>query len=260
MKKLKIATYNVNSIRSRLPLVLTWILENTPDILCFQETKVEDKLFPKSDFENTGYHAIFHGQKAYNGVAIISREKPKKVSCGLGDRVESDQARVISASINGITIVNTYVPQGREIDSEYFEYKIKWLSRLKKYFTKNLKTDQKILWCGDLNIAPEDIDVYDPKRMKGHVCFNDKTTEIFHDFLNWGLIDVFRKYHPEAGHFSYFDYRVKGTVERNHGWRVDHILATKSLAKKSVDSYIDLKPRKSEKPSDHTPLVAEFAS
>lgn len=256
--KIKIATYNVNSIRSRLPVVLNWLDKNSPDILCMQETKVEDKNFPADDFTQAGYIPIFHGQKAYSGVAIVSKEKPKKIKIGLGGIDEPDQARLISANIAGIYIINAYVPQGREMESEYFEYKTEWLFRFREYLNRNFTPKQKLLWCGDLNIAPENIDVYDPKGLKGHVDFNDIMTQIFHDFIDWGFIDIFRKHKPEGGHFTYFDFRAKGTVERNVGWRVDHILATKSLAKKSIDSYIDMKPRRGEKPSDHTPLVADF--
>ena len=258
IRRIKIATYNVNSIRMRLGIVLDWLAKNKADILCMQETKTEDSKFPMMEFEEAGYHSIFNGQKGYNGVAIASREKPTDVIKGLPDRHEPDQARLIAAKIMGINIINTYVPQGREMDTPYFNYKLEWLERLRKFFDEQYSPRKKIIWCGDLNIAPEDIDVHDPKGLKGHVDFNDIMTQIFHDFIDWGFVDIFRKHKPEGGHFTYFDFRVRGTVERNVGWRVDHILATKPLAKKSVDSYIDMKPRLVEKPSDHTPLVAEF--
>jgi len=257
-RRIKIATFNVNSIRARLEIIISWLEKNNPDVLCMQETKVHDDQFPRKEFEKIGYIVGYHGQKAYNGVAIASRETPKAAGAGLGDIKEPDQARLIWAKIAGINIVNTYVPQGREMDTEQYEYKLKWLQRCKKFLSANFTPHQKVLLCGDLNVALEDIDVYNHKIIKNHVCFNPGISKALYDVIDWGLVDVFRKHHPEPGQFTWFDYRLRGTVERNIGWRVDHVLATKSLANKSVDSYIDLIPRKMEKPSDHAPVVAEF--
>jgi exodeoxyribonuclease-3 len=259
MKTFKIATFNVNSIRSRLPVVLPWLEKNRPTVLCLQETKTEDATFPAKDFERAGWHVACRGGKSYNGVAFISSEKPDKVAFGLDDGGPADEDRLIRAVFSGITIVNTYVPQGFERESPKFAYKLEWFNRLKSLFLKHYKPDQSLLWCGDINVAREEIDVHNPKRLLGHVDFTPEVWEAFDAVSAWGFIDVFRKHHPgEPNQYSFFDYRVPKSVERGLGWRVDHILATESLAKKSVDCYIDLEPRMAEKPSDHTPLVAEF--
>ena len=259
MKIFKIATYNVNSVRSRLPIVLPWLEKNRPSVLCLQETKTEDAKFPARDFEDAGWNVVYRGSKGYNGVAIVSSEKADKVACGLDDGGPADEDRLIRAAFSGITIVNTYVPQGFERESPKFAYKLEWFTRLRKFFARHYKPDQPILWCGDINVAREDIDVHNPKRILGHVDFNPEVWEAFDSVKAWGFADVFRKHHPnEPNQYTFFDYRVPKSMERGLGWRVDHILATAPLAKKSIDSYIDLEPRKAEKTSDHTPLVAEF--
>ena len=257
-RRIKIATFNVNSVRARLDIIIPWLKKKSPDILCMQETKVRNDQFPHEDFEKIGYMVGYHGQKAYNGVAIVSREAPKTAGAGLGDIDEPDQARLIWAKIAGINVINAYVPQGRDIETVHYEYKLKWLKRLKKFLNKNFTPRQKVLLVGDLNVALEDIDLHNPKSAKDHPCFNPGLSKALYNVMDWGLVDVFRKHHPEPGQFSWFDYRTRNTVERNMGWRVDHILATRSLTNKSVDSYIDLKPRKMEKPSDHAPVVVEF--
>jgi exodeoxyribonuclease-3 len=259
MTNLKIATFNVNSVRTRIPILLDWIGKHLPDVLCMQETKVIDESFPKEEFESIGYNVAFHGQKAYSGVAIASREKPSKVGKGMGDIDEPDQARLIWTKFSNLIVINTYVPQGREVGTEYWEYKLEWFRRLRKFFENNFKPSQKILWCGDINAAPTDIDLHNPKGNKGHVCFNDELSEMLKYVADWGFTDLFRHFHPdEGGHYSWFDYRTRGSVERNIGWRVDLIFTTKSLTKKAVKSYIDLEPRKADQPSDHAPVVAEF--
>jgi exodeoxyribonuclease-3 len=257
--KIKIATFNVNSIRARMPVVIDWIEKNSPDILCMQETKVPDDLFPHEEFKKIGYFVGFHGQKSYNGVAIASKIAPKSAGSGLGDIKEPGQTRLIWANIDGINVVNTYVPQGRDVDDPFYQYKFEWLRRFKKFLSTKFTPRQKVIWCGDLNVAPEDIDVHSPKTTRGHVCFNPDVTKALYETAQWGFTDLFRKYHPnEPGMYSWFDYRTRGSVERNIGWRVDHIFATNSLVKKSTACYIDMAPRKMEKPSDHTPVVAEF--
>ena len=158
----------------------------------------------------------------------------------------------------GINIINAYVPQGREVGTEFYDYKLEWLKRLNKFIDKKFTSRQRVCLVGDFNIAPEDIDLHNPKGKKDHPCFNPQLTEAFYKFRDWGLVDVFRKHHPEAEQYSWFDYRTRGSVERNIGWRVDHILTTKVLANKSIDSFIDKEPRKMEKPSDHCPVVAVF--
>lgn len=255
----KIATYNVNSIRSRLHIIIPWLQRNRPTVFCMQETKVEDDKFPSKEFEATGYTVVFRGEKRYNGVAVASREEPQEISFGLDDGGPTDGDRLIRAVFSGIRVVNTYVPQGHERESPQFYYKLQWFNRLKDFFARHYSPEEPLLWCGDLNVAPEGIDVHNPKRLLGHVCFTPEVWEAFALVKSWGLVDVFRKHHPaEPEQYTFFDYRVPKSVERGLGWRVDHILATSSLVDRSLNCYIDLNPRLAEKPSDHTILVAEL--
>jgi exodeoxyribonuclease-3 len=254
---MNVATFNVNSIRTRLPIVIDWLTANKPDALCVQETKVQDKDFPVDEFTSTGYNVIYKGQKSYNGVAIFSKHKFTDIEYSFDDSL-GDEARFIKAQINGITIINTYVPQGFEMDSEKYQHKLDWLKKLFAYFKENFTPTDKLIWLGDLNIAPTDKDVYDPIELAGCVCFNDQLTNIFNGFIEWGFVDLFRLHHKEGGNFSFWDYRQPNGFKRNLGWRLDHILGTKSLAEKCISCVIDTKPRLLEKPSDHTFVIAEF--
>jgi len=254
---MKVASFNVNSLRQRLPIVLRWLNEHRPDVLCLQETKVQDADFPGDAFEATGYKYVFKGQKSYNGVAIFSRSEIGEVEFGFKDEPK-DQARLIKAEINGVVIVNTYVPQGYLPESEKFEYKLGWFSRLGEFFDKNFKPSDAVLWVGDFNVAPEAIDVYDPEGLLGHVCFHPEVHKALKTVCQWGFVDVFRKHCSQAGQYTFWDYRLRNSVERNLGWRLDHIMATKPLAEKCTTCYIDKQQRLAEKPSDHTPIVAEF--
>lgn len=255
---MKIATFNANSIRARLAIVLSWLKKNKPDILCIQETKVVDELFPASEFEAVGYHAAFRGQKSYNGVAIISRVKPTKVVCGFDDGGPADESRLIAAKVGPVNVVNTYIPQGRELDHEMYQYKLEWFKRLRGFFDGHFTPRMRLVWVGDLNVAPEARDIHNAEQQANHVCFHTDVRNALEDTKAWGFTDVFRKHCPDPGQYTYFDYRMRNAVKRGTGWRVDHILATRCLTAKSMDSYIDLKPRLAEKPSDHTFLVAEF--
>ncbi len=254
---MKVGSFNVNSIRARLPIVLAWLAEQKPDILCVQETKVQDVDFPADAFDEAGYKHVFKGQKSYNGVAIFSRSKISKVKFGFDDEPK-DESRLIRAEINGISIVNTYVPQGYLPESEKFQYKLNWFERLLRYFDKNFKLAEPVVWVGDFNIAPEAIDVYDPENLSGHVCYHPKVQERLQKILQWGFVDVFRMHCKEPGQYTFWDYRLRNSFSRNLGWRLDHIMTTESLAKKCTACYIDKEPRTKEKPSDHTPIVAEF--
>jgi exodeoxyribonuclease-3 len=254
---MKIASFNVNSLRARLPIVLKWLAKHHPDILCVQETKVQDIDFPVDAFETSGYKHVFKGQKSYNGVAIFSKKQISNVKFGLDDEPK-DQARLIKAKIGGISIVNTYIPQGYLPESEKFEYKLKWFGRLLKFFKNNFKPTNSVLWVGDFNVAPQPIDVYDPKGLLGSVCFCPEVTQALNKVVKWGFVDLFRMHCKEAGNYTFWDYRLPNSLKRNLGWRLDHIMATKPLAKKCTACYIDKKPRAVAKPSDHTPLVAEF--
>jgi exodeoxyribonuclease III len=261
MGHFRIATYNVNSVRSRLHIIIPWLQEHRPDVLCMQETKVADGQFPLSEFTETGYQVTFRGQRQYNGVAIASREKPEAVRFGLPDGGPADEDRLIAAVFAGIPVVNTYVPQGRERETPHFAYKLAWFERLRAFFAGTYSPKAPLVWCGDLNVAPEPIDVHGPKRLLGHVCFTPEVWESFAAVRAWGLDDVFRRHHPaETGLYTFFDYRVPNAVKRGLGWRVDHILATEPLAARSLHCDIDMNPRLAEKPSDHTVLVADFAT
>jgi len=257
----RIATYNVNSIRSRLHIVLPWLREHRPDVLCMQETKVTDEKFPVGEFTEAGYEVTFRGERQYNGVAIASRQKPETVRFGLSDGEPDDEDRLIAAVFQGISVVNTYVPQGRERETPHFAYKLGWFGRLRAFFAGTYSPRAPVIWCGDLNVAPEPIDVHDPKRLMGHVCFTPEVWEAFAAVRSWGFTDLFRRHHPEeAGQYSFFDYRVPNAVRRGLGWRVDHILVTGPMAARSIRCDIDMNPRLAERPSDHTIVFADFST
>ncbi len=254
---MKIATFNANSIKSRLEIILNWLNANKPDVLCIQETKTQDINFPLEAINNANYNCVYKGQKAYNGVAIISPHDISEVEFGLDDE-PADPARLIKAKINGINIVNTYVPQGRKPDSEFYQYKLQWFKRLKSYFEKRFTPDTPLIWTGDLNVAPEDIDVHNPTRLLGHVCFNPQLTEVFYDTVSFGFTDLFRLHNPQPDLYTYFDYRFPTTLKKNLGWRIDHILGTDPVTQRCTKSYIDMEPRLLPKPSDHTFMIAEI--
>jgi len=254
---MKIGSFNVNSLRSRLPIVIRWLAEHQPNVLAVQETKVQDADFPTEAFETTGYKHVFKGQKSYNGVAIFSKTEIRNARFGFSSEPK-DEARLITVEIAGIVVVNTYVPQGDSPESEKFQYKLNWFNRLLTFFDKNFKPTDPVVWVGDFNVAPQPIDVYDPKNLLGHVCFCPEVTEALNRVIRWGFVDVFRMHCSEASQYTFWDYRLRNSFKRNLGWRLDHIMATKPLAEKCTACYIDKEPRSTEKPSDHTPIVAEF--
>jgi exodeoxyribonuclease-3 len=254
---MKFATFNTNSIRARLPIIKDWLDREGPDVLCVQETKVRDKDFPADLFEEAGYHVIFKGQKSYNGVAIISKVPPDDILLNLYDK-EDEQARFISARIDDIPVINVYVPQGFQVGTDKFEYKLSWLNDLLKHIKEKYDPAQPLLVAGDFNVALEPTDVFDPEKFKGEVGFHPDEQAILRQFLDWGLVDVFRKHEPGGGHYTFWDYRIPNALKRKMGWRIDYILGTAPLAEKSIRVRIDTEARMLEKPSDHTFLVAEF--
>lgn len=258
---MKIATFNVNSIRRRLPIVIDWLIKKKPDVLCLQETKVQDADFPLEAFAETGYHIAFRGMKSYNGVAILSRTLPEHVSSGFGDDEEhpDDPMRLMRVVIHGIPILNTYVPQGFSIDSPKYQYKLGWYRRLTHYFQQHLSPKKPAIWCGDMNVAPEPIDVHSPETHLKHVCFHADVRKAYEHTISWGFVDVFRAHYPKRQQFTFWDYRQPSALENNRGWRIDHILATPVLAQACTKVAVDLGPRKAENPSDHTVLWAEFS-
>ena len=256
---MKVATFNVNSIRRRLSVVTRWLKKHHPDVLCLQETKVQDREFPLDVLSKTGYHITFRGMKGYNGVAVLSRTTPQSVSFGLGKGADADEPRFIHAVIQGVTIINTYVPQGFRIDSPKYQYKLKWFERLRRYLTQHLKPDQSIIWCGDMNVAPGWIDVHSPEKHLTHVCFHEAVKKAYAKTVKWGFEDVFRRLYPDRQQFTFWDYRQPSALKDNRGWRIDHILATKTLARRCTAVDVDLDPRRGTSPSDHTVLWADFS-
>ena len=254
---MKIATWNVNSIRARRERLLSWLLAQKPDVVCLQETKVRDEDFPSLDLRGAGYHSASHGQKTYNGVAILSLETPEDVESGLGGEVDDPQARAISARVGGVRVVSVYVPNGREVGSEAYDYKLEWLRRLRAFLDRGHTPSEPVVVCGDFNVAPEARDVADPPAWEGSVLFHPEVREALQDVLSWGLTDVFRQHHDEAGLYSWWDYRMLA-FPKNKGLRIDHIFASQPLASRCTAAFIDRNERKGKQPSDHAPVVASF--
>jgi len=254
----KVATFNTNSIRARIEIIKDWLRKHNPDVLAIQETKVQDKDFPEEIIKEEGYNCVFKGQKSYNGVAIISKFSVENVRIGFDGKGEDEGSRLIIGKINNINIVNTYIPQGFEPGTEKFLYKLDWLRRILEYFQKNYKPEDPLVWLGDFNVAPEDIDVYDPVKLKDHTGFHPHEKEGLEKVRKWGFTDVFRLHEKRENQYTFYDYRIPNGIKRKMGWRLDHIWATEAMAEKSIKAYIDLEPRLKEKPSDHTFLVAEF--
>ena len=253
---MKIATWNVNSLRVRLPQVLDWLQSHAPDVLCVQETKIEDRNFPQAEINEAGYEAVYRGQKTYNGVAIISRARADGVTTALPGADET-QKRLIAATINGIRIVNVYVPNGAAVGSEKYAYKLDWLQHLNAYLTAELKRHPRLAVLGDYNIAPEDRDVHDPVAWEGSVLVSEQERDAFRELLALGLVDVFRQFDQPEGSYSWWDYRA-AAFRRNMGLRIDHVLCSAALAQRCQACYIDTEPRRLTRPSDHAPVVAEL--
>lgn len=255
---MKIATWNVNSIAARLPQALDWVEANRPDAICLQETKCVDAKFPIDAFREIGYTAEVFGQPTYNGVAILSLQPATDAQRGLPDDAPEAQKRLIAATINGVRVVNVYIPNGSEVGSEKYRFKLEWLGRLRKFLDQICDPGQPMVLCGDFNVAPEDRDVHDPALWAGKVLCSQPERDALQHVRDWGLIDVFRQHHSDAGIYSWWDYRA-GAFPRNHGLRIDHLWATTPLAAKCVDAWIDKAPRALPRASDHVPVVAEFA-
>ncbi len=260
-----VATWNVNSIRSRIDHVKDWLITNKVDILCLQETKTEDQFFPVEVFSNLGYEVCISGQKSYNGVAIISRFPINDIKIGFNQVIEdspdlsalSEQKRIISAEINEIRIVNVYVPNGSSIDSEKFVYKQKWIKHLKTYLRKIHSYQTSICLVGDFNIAPEDRDIHTPSKYNESIMASSVERELLKDALGGELEDVFRIFEPGEKNWSWWDYR-HSAWERDKGWRIDHIYLTEDVLGCANSCWIDKEPRSREKPSDHAPVVVNI--
>ena len=251
---MKLASWNVNSIRQRLTHVVDWVNTNEPDVLALQELKTEADKFPLADIEAAGYRCVLDGQKAYNGVALLSRDEPADVSRGIPD-FGDEQRRVIAATYGGTRIINVYVPNGQSVDSDKYRYKLDWLDALAGYLAVELRRYERLAIVGDFNIAPEDRDVHDPELWRDQVLCSGPERERLQALLNLGLVDTFRLFDQPEKAYSWWDYRQMG-FRRNHGLRIDLILASKALASQCSAAVIDSAPRKLDKPSDHAPVVA----
>jgi len=255
---MKLATWNINSLNVRLPHVLEWLKTSPVDVLCLQELKLEDAKFPLEAIEDAGYHAVFNGQKTYNGVAILSRSKPEDVAKDMPGYAD-EQKRVIAATIDGVRVVNVYIVNGQSLDSEKYQYKMAWLTALRGYMANAIAEFGDVALLGDYNIAPEDRDVHDPKAWEGQVLVSVPERKHFEALVALGLVDSFRMFEQADKSFTWWDYRMNG-FKRNLGLRIDHILLTKNLAAEASSSVIDVEPRKLERPSDHTPVVTDIHS
>lgn len=253
---MKIATWNVNSLKVRLPQLLAWLAQVQPDIVALQETKTLNENFPFADINAAGYQVVFSGQKTYNGVAILSRTLISDVTTEIPDLVDP-QRRILAATTAGIRIINLYVPNGDNVFSEKYQYKLNWLEKVTHYLSSQHQQASRLVVLGDFNIAPEPRDVHDPARWEGHVLFSEPERAIFAEWLKLGLQDVFRLFPQAENLFSWWDYR-QGALHRNWGLRIDHILVNSSFAKECVHCEIDKTVRKQERPSDHAPVIATF--
>jgi len=255
----KIASFNVNSIRARLPNITDWLAAFSPDVVCLQEIKAQDEQFPTAEIEAAGYHAAVVGQKSYNGVAILSRTPITTRLRVLPGDEEDEQARYVEVETeSGFIVGGLYLPNGNPVPGPKFDYKLAWMDRLIDHAQALLRTEQPFVLCGDYNVIPTDADVYDPRAMAGDALGRPESKDRFYRLLNLGLTDSFRVFDPRPGQFSYWDYQ-RGAYDKDHGWRIDFILASPQAADRLTGAGIDRSPRAQEKASDHTPVWAEFA-
>ena len=263
---MRIATWNVNSVRTRLDQVLAWLAAERPEVLCLQETKVADELFPLEPFRALGYEAAISGQKAYNGVAILSRLPIEDVQVGFAALLPDDpeapglgeQKRVISAQIAGLRVLNLYVPNGSSLRSEKYAYKLEWLACLKRYLDAQERQGEPLVMVGDFNIALEARDIHDPARLNGGIMASEPERQALQAALGERLEDGFRLFEPESGHWSWWDYRTAGW-ETGRGWRIDHIYLDAELRDQALGCTIDAPMRGNPQPSDHAPVIINLA-
>ena len=255
---MKIATWNVNSIRARKERALDWLRDREPDVVCLQETKVPDDTFPIEACGELGYRAAFHGQAGYNGVAILSRWPLADEQAGLGDGEDDAQARVVAATVRGVRVISVYVPNGQAVGTDKYAYKLAWLERLRRYLERCCDPAEPVVLAGDFNVAPDDRDVHDPLAWKGRILCSDAERRALAGVRDWGLQDSFRLHEEGGGYYSWWDYRMLG-FPKNRGLRIDHIYVTAPLAAACTRAYIDREARKGKGASDHAPVFAELA-
>ena len=255
---MKIATFNANSIRMRVPILVEWLRTEQPDLLAIQETKVENGSFPLEEFQSLGYEKSIHGQKARSGVAIFSRGAFENVQADFEDDEFPPDCRLLAGDYRGVRFVNTYVPNGSEVGSDKFIYKLAWMKRLRRYFEEKCDLKQPTIWLGDINVARFPDDVFESKEHFGKIGHHPDEFAALDEITNLGFKDVFRMFHDGPGHYTFWDYRLPSSVVRNLGWRIDLIFATETLVSKFRSCSVDLAPRMKEKPSDHTFVVCEL--
>ncbi len=254
---MRLATWNVNSLKVRLPQLLEWLARERPDVVCLQETKLEDTAFPRLELIQAGYAACFAGQRAYNGVAILSRAEPQGVEVGIPG-FPDEQKRLIAATVDGVRVVCVYVPNGQSVGSDKYDYKLRWMQALTAFLRNELERHPWLAVLGDFNVAPEEADVHDPRLWEGQVLFSGPEREAFKKLLAVGLVDSFRLFPQPEKSFTWWDYRLNA-FKRNLGLRIDHILLSRDLASRCTRCSIDLEPRRGVRPSDHAPVIAELA-
>lgn len=251
-------TWNVNSLKARLPRVEEWLVEAQPDVVCLQETKLADDAFPAMAFGALGYESAHFGEGRWNGVAILSRVGLEDVAANFADGADPDaEARVLWATCGGVRVGCVYVPNGRALDNDHYQYKLAWLERLRLHLDRSCDPSSDVVVAGDFNIAPDDRDVYDPAKLVGATHVSEPERAALTRLLDWGLVDVFREHHDEGGLFSWWDYRG-GDFHQGRGMRIDLILASRALAARSPWSIVDRNARKGQQPSDHAPVIADF--
>ena len=253
---MKIASWNVNSLKVRLPHLLDWLAEAQPDVVCLQELKLEDPNFPRAEIEAAGYHAAFAGQKTYNGVALLAKAPIGEVTVG-NPLFADEQKRLISGTVDGIRVVCAYMPNGQEVGCDKYDYKLRWLAALADWLSSELQAYPRLALCGDYNIAPDERDVHDPQRWQDCILVSEPERAAFRRFIDLGLADSFRLFEQPEKTFSWWDYRMLG-FQKNQGLRIDHILLSAPLAAQCSAAGIDRAPRKRERPSDHAPVWASL--
>jgi exodeoxyribonuclease-3 len=255
----RIATWNVNSLKARLPRVEEWLGYAQPDVLCLQETKLADTAFPAMAFQSLGYESAHAGEGRWNGVAVLSRVGIEDLHAGFDDGAEPDaEARLLWATCGGVRVASAYIPNGREVDSDHYRYKLAWLARLRAHLEKTSDPGADVVVCGDFNIAPTDEDVWNPKVFEGSTHVTEPERAAFRSLLEWGLVDTFRETNPEPRLFTYWDYRA-GRFHKHEGMRIDFVLASRSLADRVTFATVDRNARKGQQPSDHAPVIVDVA-
>lgn len=255
---MRIVTWNINSVRARVDHLLDVLLRLDPDVVCLQELKCTEEQFPHLEVKAAGYHAVVFGQKSYNGVALLAKQLPTDVVRNIADGAEDSAARLIGATVRGIRIYGLYAPNGQAVGSEAFEYKLNWYRRLRRFLTQRHRPDSKLLICGDFNVAPEDLDVWDPRLFAGQTLFTDSEKRAWRELkASLAFVDVHRQRAPDEQVFTWWDYRLSG-FKKNHGLRIDHLLATAPLAALARAAGVDRVAREKKLPSDHAPVWADF--